>query len=142
MFFRRHKHLTDEQRQSHIKDRRVHLANERTFLAWIRTSVAIMAFGLVVTKFSIFYQNHMQKQILSQQEMNMVSDIIGLSIVVLGCITGILATVRYVRTEKDIEKGRFRPSIILDLLFTAIFLILAAFLILHLMTARLIIGGA
>ena len=31
-----------------------HLANERTFLAWIRTSIAIMAFGFVVVKFTFF----------------------------------------------------------------------------------------
>ncbi|QEM08229.1 DUF202 domain-containing protein [Mucilaginibacter rubeus] len=31
-----------------------HLANERTFLAWIRTSIALMGFGFVVVKFSLF----------------------------------------------------------------------------------------
>ncbi len=35
-------------------NRRVHMANERTFLAWVRTSIAIMAFGFVVEKFSLF----------------------------------------------------------------------------------------
>ncbi len=34
-----------------IRDR---LANERTLLAWIRTSIALMGFGLVVAKFSLF----------------------------------------------------------------------------------------
>jgi putative membrane protein len=33
---------------------REHLANERTFLAWLRTSVAIIAFGFVVERFSLF----------------------------------------------------------------------------------------
>lgn len=31
-----------------------HLANERTFLAWVRTSIALMGFGFVVVKFSLF----------------------------------------------------------------------------------------
>jgi putative membrane protein len=31
-----------------------HLANERTFLACTRTSIAIMGFGFVVFKFSLF----------------------------------------------------------------------------------------
>jgi putative membrane protein len=31
-----------------------HLANERTFLAWIRTSIALMGFGFVIVKFSLF----------------------------------------------------------------------------------------
>ncbi len=138
MFFRRHKYLTNEQRESHIRDRRVHLANERTFLAWIRTAVSIMAFGLLVDKFSIFYQDYMRKKVDAPHET--MSDILGLSIVVLGCVTGILAAIRYMKTEKDIESGHFRPSIILDLLFTAIFLALAAFLILHIVNARLFMG--
>jgi len=36
-----------------IRDR---LANERTLLAWIRTSIALMGFGLVVAKFSLFLE--------------------------------------------------------------------------------------
>jgi len=36
------------------QDAREHLANERTLLAWMRTSIAIMAFGFVVVKFSLF----------------------------------------------------------------------------------------
>jgi len=139
VFFRRHKHLTQAQRESHVRDRRVHLANERTFLAWIRTAVSIMAFGLVVDKFTLFFQNY-QKNGLSPETFSTVSDILGISIVALGCFTGILATIRYIRTEQDIEKGCFRPSIVLDLLFTAIFLILAAFLALQLLNARLITG--
>lgn len=31
-----------------------HLANERTILTWIRTSIALMGFGFVVVKFSLF----------------------------------------------------------------------------------------
>ncbi|MEZ4382329.1 MAG: DUF202 domain-containing protein [Nannocystaceae bacterium] len=34
-----------------LRDR---LANERTLLAWIRTAIALMGFGLVVAKFSLF----------------------------------------------------------------------------------------
>jgi putative membrane protein len=31
-----------------------HQANERTFLAWLRTSIAIIAFGFVLERFSLF----------------------------------------------------------------------------------------
>lgn len=31
-----------------------HAANERTYLAWVRTSIAIMAFGFLVEKFTLF----------------------------------------------------------------------------------------
>ncbi|WP_167516127.1 MULTISPECIES: YidH family protein [Mucilaginibacter] len=42
---------TDNQQKINASD---HLANERTFLAWIRTSIALMGFGFVVVKFSLF----------------------------------------------------------------------------------------
>ncbi|MGN6451789.1 MAG: YidH family protein [Steroidobacteraceae bacterium] len=29
-----------------------HAANERTFLAWIRTGIAVIAFGLLIEKFT------------------------------------------------------------------------------------------
>ncbi len=41
------------ERTIHAK-RRTFLANERTFLAWIRTSIAIMGFGFLIEKFSMF----------------------------------------------------------------------------------------
>ncbi|QSR88762.1 YidH family protein [Methylacidiphilum caldifontis] len=37
-----------------IKNFGDHSANERTFLAWIRTGIAIMAFGFLVEKFTLF----------------------------------------------------------------------------------------
>ena len=37
--------------RQHIQE---HLANERTFLSWIRTSVAVLAFGFVIEKFSAY----------------------------------------------------------------------------------------
>ncbi|MDA8423568.1 MAG: DUF202 domain-containing protein, partial [Nitrospiraceae bacterium] len=46
--------ISDDKILKGRRNRRVHMANERTFLAWIRTSVAIMAFGFVVEKFSLF----------------------------------------------------------------------------------------
>jgi putative membrane protein len=33
---------------------RDHLANQRTFLAWLRTGLALVAFGLVVGRLSLF----------------------------------------------------------------------------------------
>ena len=33
---------------------REHQANERTFLAWLRTSVALIAFGFALARFSLF----------------------------------------------------------------------------------------
>lgn len=36
---------------SDLRDR---MANERTLLAWVRTSIALMAFGMAIAKFSLF----------------------------------------------------------------------------------------
>ncbi len=142
MFFRRHKNLTDQQRESHVRDRRVHLASERTFLAWIRTAVSIMAFGVVVDKFIIFDQQNAARQGIIFQDFGIITDIIGIFIVMLGCLTGILATIRYIKMEKEIEKGHFSHSVVFDLLFTAVLLTLAAFLAIYLLNTRLIIGGS
>jgi putative membrane protein len=37
-----------------IRGYRDHVANERTFLAWVRTGIAVIAFGFVIEKFSLF----------------------------------------------------------------------------------------
>jgi uncharacterized membrane protein YidH (DUF202 family) len=55
----------EEKKQDRVRNRRVHMANERTFLAWIRTSVAVMAFGFVVEKLSLFVKqmaHYMRKE--------------------------------------------------------------------------------
>ncbi|WP_239651307.1 YidH family protein [Neosynechococcus sphagnicola] len=41
-------------RRSKIDRIREHQANERTFLAWLRTSLALIGFGFVIARFSIF----------------------------------------------------------------------------------------
>ncbi len=136
MFFNRHRHLTPEQRKSHVANRRVHLANERTFLAWIRTAISVIAFGFIVEKFSLFFRLNFPKKLVSPDGYEKWSDFIGLSIIVLGGFIGFLAMVRYINTEKDIEINRFRPSIIFDLLFTVIFLVLVAFIVLYVFDAQ------
>lgn len=137
----RYKNFSKPQRDSHISNRRTHLANERTFLAWIRTSIAVMGFGFMVEKFSIFYQHYMDKQFQIQPGVIDPSEIIGIILVSLGCMTGILAVIRYLRTERDIEKDRFRPSIVIDLLFVAILLILVGFLAMYLLNSRMFSNG-
>ena len=79
-----------------IRNRRVHMANERTFLAWIRTSIAIMAFGFVVEKFSIFVKQmgfYLGKEVLPPPPGQ--SSTIGIVLVGLGVIMGVLAFFRY-----------------------------------------------
>ncbi len=116
-----------------IRNRRVHMANERTFLAWIRTSVAIMAFGFVVEKFSLFV-----KQLAYYLGDKAVppspgySSKIGILLVVLGVIMGVLAFVRYKNVEKQIDDDTYRPSPILSVLLFLSMLSVGVFLVLYL----------
>lgn len=89
-----------------------HLANERTFLAWIRTSLGIMGFGFVVVKFSLFIRQIeliLKKDVVagSQHEH---SGAVGVSIVVIGALTVIVAFFKYRKTNKQIEAENFTQT--------------------------------
>ncbi len=105
-------------------NRRVHMANERTFLAWVRTSIAIMAFGFVVERFAIF-MNQLSAILCGggaggAQQAGAVpswkTSWVGLCLVGLGALMGVLAFVRYKKTERQIEEGSYQPSLVLDTL--------------------------
>lgn len=110
--------------QREVSNRRVHMANERTFLAWIRTSIAIMGFGFVVERFAIF-MNQFSAMLRAgvvggtQQAAAVPSSKtswVGLFLVGLGATMGVLAFVRYKKTERQIEEGYYQPSLVLDTL--------------------------
>lgn len=112
-----------------------HLANERTFLAWIRTAIAIMAFGFVVVKFSIFV-----KQLsLAFSNRTIVlpgkgySGISGISLVVLGAVMSLLAFLRYKKIEKQLNNNTYAPSSLIILLLTLAIFIGSIFLVLYLL---------
>lgn len=108
--------FTEEKRQARVENRRVHMANERTFLSWIRTSIGIMAFGFVIEKFMIPVGNH---NITNSHGLFGGSNFIaylGIFLVLMGAASGLLATFRFLRTEKEIIEDTYRPSIIADIL--------------------------
>ncbi len=115
------------------RNRRVHMANERTFLAWIRTSVAIMAFGFVVEKFSLFVKQmayYLGKE--SSPPPPGYSSIVGIVLVGLGVVMGVLAFVRYKAVEHQIEEDTYKPSVVLSVLLFLSVLSIGAFLVLYL----------
>lgn len=126
----REEHATTKSKAS-ATDR---LANERTFLAWIRTSIAIMGFGFVVVKFSLFIRQLAlalgEKIILPNKGY---SSIIGISLVVIGALMALLSFIRYRNIEKHLERGSYFPSFILSLLLTLSILIVSILLILYLL---------
>ncbi len=114
-------------------NRRVHMANERTFLAWIRTSVAIMAFGFVVEKFSLFVKQmayYLGKE--ASPPPPGYSSIIGIILVGLGVVMGVLAYIRYKTVERQIENDTYQSSGILSVLLFLSVLSIGIFLVLYL----------
>lgn len=88
-----------------------HLANERTFLAWIRTSIAIMGFGFVVVKFSMFVRQlsvMLQGPVLAQPKGY--SGTIGILLVALGALTTLLAFVNYRKVRMQIENNSYSSA--------------------------------
>jgi putative membrane protein len=85
---------------------RLHQANERTMLAWIRTGIALMAFGFAIARFGVFLREvasvghvpiHFQQGVGSAW--------VGAALVGLGMLANLLATIRYGRIRRAIERG-------------------------------------
>jgi putative membrane protein len=112
-----------------------HLANERTFLAWIRTAIAIMAFGFVVVKFSLFVKQlalmMTDKSVILPQQGT--SSAIGTFLVAIGAIMSLLAFIRYKSIENQLNNNRFYPSMTLVLLLTITILVGSILLVIYLL---------
>ena len=125
--------IPEDKKPSRIRNRRVHMANERTFLAWIRTSIAIMAFGFVVEKFSLFVKQmgyYLGKETVPPAPGY--SSLIGVLLVGLGVVMGVLAFIKYKTVEKQIDSDTYKPSAILSVLLFLSMLAIGVFLLLYL----------
>jgi len=92
------------------------MANERTFLSWIRTSIGIMAFGFVIEKFIVPYDHNKITCVQSLSDGYNLIVFLGIFLVFLGAGAGLLATYRFLKTEKEIMEDTYYPSIIADIL--------------------------
>ncbi len=85
---------------------RLHQANERTMLAWIRTGISLMAFGFAIARFGVFLR---QVASLGQSAVRVQHGVgsawIGGALVALGMMANLLATARYARIRRAIERG-------------------------------------
>jgi putative membrane protein len=110
-----------------------HLANERTFLAWIRTSIALMGFGFVVVKFSLFIRQLSlvltTKLILPTKGY---SSQIGILLVAIGALMAFLSFLRYRSTERQLMNSDYRPSFLLAIFLTIAILVISGLLVYYL----------
>jgi putative membrane protein len=98
------------------------LANERTFLAWVRTALGIIAFGIVVERFAF---------VGSQQftAPDRFSHLAGISLVALGMLITAFAFIRFRTVEKEIDKGTYKPSLLLSTVLAFFIIAVGIFLI-------------
>jgi uncharacterized membrane protein YidH (DUF202 family) len=109
-----------------------HAANERTLLAWVRTSIAIIALGFVVEKFTLF----LRYMSLALHEPRLPgsrhTESLGVALVVLGSLMAMIATMRFVIIRREINQGTERfsswPDILLGFLLVLTGLFLAFYL--------------
>lgn len=79
---------------------REHLANERTLLAWVRTGIGLISVGFVVERAGAVAAGSP-----GGTETALVSEIFGLALVALGCVTLIVGAVQFFRNRLMIAAG-------------------------------------
>jgi putative membrane protein len=100
---------------------RDHLANERTLLAWQRTALALLGLGFLVDRFAF-----------EGAGSGVAGTVAGLGLIVVGGLASVAGTYRYLRTERDIDRGSYRPASLAHLLLTGA-LVLGAILLVALL---------
>jgi putative membrane protein len=93
-----------------------YLANQRTFLSWVRTSIALIALGFAIERFSIFLQQ--LRLIADPDTMGDVtsattheySALVGIGMIVVGTCLIVYALKNYLESNKTIASGRYMPK--------------------------------
>jgi putative membrane protein len=99
--------------QDSAPDPRVYLAAERTFLAWIRTGLALMGFGFVVARFSLFLRELSSTRPDLNIKSSAFSTGIGTALILIGVVMNVVSAVRHVHLIDQIKRGSeaiARPS--------------------------------
>src|SRR5260370_11308026 len=86
----------------------MHQANERTMLAWLRTGISLMGFGFAIARFGMYLR---EQALAAHIELGRAatrtagSGWVGASLVGIGMLTNLSATLRYRRVREAIERG-------------------------------------
>lgn len=105
---------------------RDHLANERTLLAWVRTALTIIGLGFVVGRLLVAEDVAVDPFLTATS----------VALVVLGGVASVLAAVRFVRTQREIESADFHPSSRLDVVLAGAVAAAAVVLAFYLLMGR------
>lgn len=126
--------MTDKEKINGFGKSREFQANERTFLAWIRTSIALMGFGFVIVKFSLFLKEIAILLESPGTSAKGYSSLVGVIMVALGVIIAFWAFVQFKRYEKQLKAETFVPLTALPLVVTLILISGGIILILYLLS--------
>ncbi|MEO8892027.1 MAG: DUF202 domain-containing protein [Coleofasciculaceae cyanobacterium] len=109
-----------------IDRQREHQANERTFLAWLRTSIALIGFGLTISRFGVFL-HELELRLDSQDKIThsvISSQTISVSLVAVGIMVIILAVWHYNQVFQQIEQANYQPNRLMVWITGAVVIIL------------------
>lgn len=106
---------------------RDHLANERTYLAWLRTGMALLGLGFLVARLRIEAAASALADPAGPR-----SALVGLGFAILGLLTILFGTWRYVAVRRMIESRGFVPLGATVLLVSTGALVVAVAVILYL----------
>jgi putative membrane protein len=91
-----------------------YLANQRTFLSWVRTSIALIALGFAIERFSIFLQ---QFRLIANPGAagtsatgHGYSTLVGIGMIIVGTGLIVYALKNYLESNKTIASGRYMPK--------------------------------
>ena len=92
-------------REAAVRD---HLANERTLLAWQRTALAMIGIGFLVARFAF-----------DPAAGELAGALLGTVLMLGGAGVAVVGAYRFVRTEREIDSGTYRPAVLAHLVLSA-----------------------
>lgn len=103
---------------------RDHLANERTLLAWQRTALALVGIGFLIERFALDPTGSVDG-----------GSILGAVLILCGAVVAVVGAYRFVRTEREIDTGSYRPALLAHLVLAAVIAIAAVVIAIFTLTA-------